>query len=69
MAIRRAFLVMTLMQSGYCLRADHAHEVHNADLSADLLESDSNVTFGKNAAATGLLGTRSTKIPGAAVVL
>ena len=34
-------------QSGYCLRADHAHEVHNADLSADLLESDSNVTFGK----------------------
>ena len=47
MAIRRAFLVMTLMQSGYCLRADHAHEVHNADLSADLLESDSDVTFGK----------------------
>ena len=55
----RAFLVMTLMQSGYCLRADHAHEVHNADLSADLLESDSNVTFGKKVLpATGLLGDK-----------
>mmetsp|Transcript_24812 Transcript_24812/g.40358 ORF Transcript_24812/g.40358 Transcript_24812/m.40358 type:complete len:136 (-) Transcript_24812:100-507(-) len=49
-SIRSAFLVMTLMQPGYCLRADHAHEVHDADLSAGLLErleSDSNVTFGK----------------------